>query len=112
MGNVSYSAHISNGKSAITDDVRDKLIDVMYENQKLREENTTLKELLEKVYEFMKQFVIEGVNLLERFLESVGKVVGKVPKRAKQKHLFVQQSIDIDIRRKYHKFMKQEEQMR
>ena len=32
-----------------TDDVREKLIDVMYENQKLREENTTLKELLEKV---------------------------------------------------------------
>ena len=61
-----------------TDDVREKLIDVMYENQKLREENTTLKELLEKVYEFMKQFVIDGVNLLERFLESVGKVVGKI----------------------------------
>lgn len=64
-----------------TDDVRDKLIDVMYENQKLREENTTLKELLEKAYEFMKQFVIDGVNLLERFLESVGKVVGSVYKK-------------------------------
>lgn len=61
-----------------TDDVRDKLIDVMYENQRLKEENTTLKELLEKAYEFMKQFVIDGVNLLERFLESVGKVVGKI----------------------------------
>ena len=61
-----------------TDDVRERLIDVMYENQKLREENTTLKELLEKAYEFMKQFVIDGVNLLERFLESVGKVVGKI----------------------------------
>lgn len=60
-----------------TDDVREKLIDVMYENQKLREENTTLKELLEKAYEFMKQFVIDGVNLLERFLESVGKMVVK-----------------------------------
>ena len=60
-----------------TDDVREQLIDVMYENQKLREENTTLKELLEKAYEFMKQFVIAGVNLLERFLESVGKAIGK-----------------------------------
>ena len=60
-----------------TDDVREKLIDVMYENQKLREENTTLKELLEKAYEFMKQFVIDGVNLLERFLESTGKVISK-----------------------------------
>ena len=57
-----------------TDDVREKLIDVMYEDQKLREENTTLKELLEKAYEFMKQFVIDGVNLLERFLESAGKL--------------------------------------
>lgn len=64
-----------------TDDVRDKLIDVMYENQKLKEENTTLKELLEKAYEFMKQFVIDGVNLLERFLESVRKVVEKVSKK-------------------------------
>ena len=61
-----------------TDDVREKLIDVMYENQKLIEENTTLKELLEKSYEFMKQFVIDGGNLLEWFLESVGKVVGKI----------------------------------
>lgn len=66
-----------------TDDVREKLIDVMYENQKLREENTTLKELLEKAYEFMKQFVIDGVNLLERFLESVVKMIDKVPKRIK-----------------------------
>lgn len=57
-----------------TDDVRDKLIDVMYENQRFREENTTLKELLEKAYEFMKQFVIDEVNLSERFLESVGKI--------------------------------------
>lgn len=64
-----------------TDDVRERLIDVMYENQKLGEENTTLKELLEKAYEFMKQFVIDGVNLLERFLESVGKVVGNVYKK-------------------------------
>lgn len=55
-----------------TDDVREKLIDVMYENHKFREENTTLKELLEKAYEFMRQFVIDGVNLLERFFEGGG----------------------------------------
>ena len=29
------------------------------------------------------QFVIDGVNLLERFLESVGKMIDKVPKRTK-----------------------------
>lgn len=60
------------------DDVREKLIDVMYENQRLHEENKSLRELLEKAYEFMKQFVIDGVNLLERFLESVGKVMEKI----------------------------------
>ena len=64
-----------------TDDVREKLIDVMYENQKLREENTTLRELLEKAYEFMKQFVIDGINLLERFLESVGKAIRSEERR-------------------------------
>ena len=58
-------------------------ISIIDENQKLREENITLKELLEKAYEFMKQFVINGVNLLERFLESVGKMVGKVSERTK-----------------------------
>ena len=56
------------------DDVMEKLIDVMYENQRLYEENKSLRELLEKAYEFMKQFVIDGVNLLE----SVGKVVEKI----------------------------------
>ena len=63
-----------------TDDVREKLIDVMYENQKLREENTTLRELLEKAYEFMKQFVIGGMNLLEKFLEWIGEKVKDVKK--------------------------------
>lgn len=60
------------------DDVREKLIDVMYENQRLPEENKSLKELLEKAYEFMKQFVIDGVNLLEKFMESVGKVMERL----------------------------------
>lgn len=57
------------------DDVREKLIDVMYENQRLQEENKSLNELLKKAYDFMKQFVIDGGNLLEKFMESVGKVM-------------------------------------
>lgn len=65
------------------DDVMEKLIDVMYENQRLYEENKSLRELLEKAYEFMKQFVIDGVNLLERFLESVGKVVERLSEKIK-----------------------------
>ena len=67
------------------DDVREKLIDVMYENQRLQEENKSLKELLKKAYEFMKQFVIDGVNLLEKFLESVGKVMERLSEKNKIK---------------------------
>ena len=65
------------------DDVREKLIDVMYENQRLQEENKSLKELLEKAYDFMKQFVIDGGNLLEKFMESVGKVMERLSPKIK-----------------------------
>ena len=50
----------------------------MYENQRLQEENKSLKELLEKAYDFMKQFVIDGVNLLEKFMEWIGEKVKDV----------------------------------
>lgn len=56
---------------------------LMYENQRLQEENKSLKELLEKVYDFMKQFVIDGVNLLEKFMESVGKVMERLSPKTK-----------------------------
>ena len=65
------------------DDVREKLIDVMYENQRLQKENKSLKELLEKAYDFMKQFVIDGVNLLEKFMESVRKVMERLSPKTK-----------------------------
>lgn len=58
--------------------LRDKLIDVMYENEQLKAENSKLRETLNKAYDFMKQFVVDGKNLLERFLESIGQVVEKV----------------------------------
>jgi len=50
----------------------------MYENEQLRAENSKLRETLNKAYDFMKQFVVDGRNLLERFLESIGQVVEKV----------------------------------
>ena len=65
------------------DDVREKLIDVMYENQRLQEENKSLNELLKKAYDFMKQFVIDGGNLLEKFMESVGKVMERLSLKTK-----------------------------
>lgn len=58
--------------------LREKLIDVMYENEQLKDENSKLRETLNKAYDFMKQFVMYGRNLLERFLESIGQVVEKV----------------------------------
>lgn len=58
--------------------LRDKLIDVMYENEQLKTENSKLRETLNKAYDFMKQFVVDGRNLMERFLESIGQVVEKV----------------------------------
>ena len=49
----------------------------------LREENRSRKDKLEKAYEFMKQFVIDGVNLLEKFMESVGKVMERLSPKIK-----------------------------
>lgn len=58
--------------------LREKLIDVMYENEQLKAENSKLRGTLNNAYDFMKQFVVDGRNLLERFLESIGQVVEKV----------------------------------
>lgn len=52
-----------------------------YENEQLKAENSKLKETLNKAYDFMKQFVVDGRNLLERFLESSGQMVEKVLRR-------------------------------
>ena len=60
------------------EDLRDKLINVMYENEQLKAENSKLRDMLNKVYDFMKQFMVDDRNLLERFLESVGAAVEKV----------------------------------
>lgn len=60
------------------DNLREKQIDFMYENEQLKEENSKLRELLNKAYDFMRQFVVDGRNLLERFFESIGQVVEKV----------------------------------
>ncbi|MGN0280503.1 MAG: hypothetical protein ACI4C4_14220 [Lachnospiraceae bacterium] len=67
-------ARVSGGN----EDLRDKLINVMYENEQLKAENSKLRETLNKAYDFMKQFVVDEKNLLEKFLESIGQVVEKV----------------------------------
>lgn len=50
----------------------DDMLHLKRENMILTEENRTLKEKRQKAYDFMKQFTINGLNMLERFLESVG----------------------------------------
>lgn len=52
--------------------LKEQAIELRYQNQILREENRSLKDKLEKAYEFMKQFVIGGINLLEKFMEWIG----------------------------------------
>ena len=60
------------------DYLKEKVIELRYQNQILREENRSLKDKLEKAYEFMKQFVIGGINLLEKFMEWIGEKVKDV----------------------------------
>lgn len=62
------------------DYLREQVIELRYQNQMLREENRSLKDKLEKAYAFMKQFVIGGMNLLEKFLEWIGEKVKDVKK--------------------------------
>ena len=58
--------------------LKEQVIELRYQNQVLREENRSLKDKLEKAYEFMKQFVIGGINLLEKFMEWIGEKVKDV----------------------------------
>ena len=55
-------------------DLVDKVVNLTYENQKLQEENRGLRYKLNEAYEFMKQFVINGRNMLEVFRERIGEV--------------------------------------
>lgn len=60
------------------DYLKEQVIELRYQNRILREENRSLKDKLEKAYEFMKQFVIGGINLLEKFMEWIGEKVKDV----------------------------------
>ena len=51
------------------DTLREKLIDVIYENEQLKAENSKLRELLDKAYDFMKQF---HETVCGRWKESAG----------------------------------------
>ena len=70
----------SDGNEAL----RNKLIDVMYENEQLKTEISKLREMLDKAYDFMKQFLVDGRSLLERFWESIGQAVEKARNEVKR----------------------------
>ena len=60
----------------------EKMLDLKYENeclkqenQELKAENRSLREKLEKACDFMRQFTINGINMLEHFLRSIGEWV-------------------------------------
>lgn len=55
--------------------LKEEVIRLRYENQNLKEENKGLREKLDKAYEFMKKFVIEGRSLLDKFLEWIGEKI-------------------------------------
>lgn len=60
------------------DYLKEQVIELRYQNQIVKEEKRSLKDKLEKAYEFMKQFVIGGMNLMEKFLEWIGEKVKDV----------------------------------
>lgn len=51
------------------------ILQLRQENEELKWENRTLRQKLQKAYDFMRQFTINGRNMLERFLESIGEKV-------------------------------------
>lgn len=53
----------------------DDMLWLKRENMILKNENRTLTEKLQKAYDFMEQFTINGLNMLERFFESIGERV-------------------------------------
>jgi plasmid recombination enzyme len=55
--------------------LKEEVIRLRYENQNLKEENKGLREKLDKAYEFMKKFVIEGRSMLDKFLEWIGEKI-------------------------------------
>ena len=65
------------------------MIELRYQNQILREENRSLKDKLEKEYEFMKQFVIGRINLLEKFMECIGEKVKDVGEKGEKQRAVI-----------------------
>lgn len=55
--------------------LRSRCVDAIVENQQLKEDNASLRDDLKKAYDFMEKIVIDGRNMLERFMESLSGTV-------------------------------------
>ena len=55
--------------------LKEEVIRLRDENQNLKKENKGLREKLDKAYEFMKKFVIEGRSMFDKFLEWIGEKI-------------------------------------
>lgn len=58
--------------------LKEQVISLRYQNQLLQEKNRTLCDHIGKVYEFMKQFVIGEMDLMEKFTDWIGEKVRDV----------------------------------
>lgn len=77
-----YDYFIDTSASERENEYFERILDLTYENSKLKAENKELKrensrlrEKLQQAYDFMKQFTIGGMNMLEKFLRSIGEWV-------------------------------------
>ena len=55
-------------------DLFDKVVDLTYEDEQLQSKIQVLQDKVEKAHEFMKQFVINGRNMLDVFRERIDEV--------------------------------------
>ena len=53
----------------------EEIVQLRYDNEKKDNEIKSLRQKLNQAYEFMKQFTIGGINMLEKFLQSIGERV-------------------------------------
>lgn len=53
----------------------EEIIHLRYDNERKDDEIKILKQKLNQAYDFMKQFTINGINMLEQFLHSIGERV-------------------------------------
>lgn len=61
--------------------LREMVIKLRYQNQLLQNENEKLRSQLERAYDFMKQVVIAGVNMYEKFKEWIGERVRVIERK-------------------------------